>query len=369
MSRKVRFGICACLAVAVTYGAAAPGAGAADLDDPVAAAGPAPVADVEPVAEVEPVDTDLVADAAPESPDSSEAAQTPPAPTDTGPPMAEVEGGVQPDTISAATEASPPATEAPSSAANLAPAIESSSDSIHGTLEGTNPELAVASAPLGPPVAGPRLALDAVPALPADPPMMGVKLGNSLPLHGKNSSSGDLPALPQSPSEPRPALETGLGPAVGSPQTSAGFSLPLGSLGLGAPSVPTAAMDASSAVPSTPSLDASRPGIAKGPAALLDVPKTAPATPTVLSSADTSGPIASANPASPPSQNSGQRPGSSAGSGSPTSGGTSFFFFFGFAAMLLGLLVLARRAVSRRIRSAPVCWRPVPFVSLLERPG
>jgi hypothetical protein len=60
------------------------------------------------------------------------------------------------------------------------------------------------------------------------------------------------------------------------------------------------------------------------------------------------------------------------GSGLPDSvgaTGSSGGFFFAFAAILLGLLVLAGRAVSRRIRSAPVCWRPVPFVSLLERPG
>lgn len=48
-----------------------------------------------------------------------------------------------------------------------------------------------------------------------------------------------------------------------------------------------------------------------------------------------------------------------------SSGGFSFFAF----AILLGLLVLVGQALSKRLRSAPAGWRPVPFVALLERPG
>ena len=49
-------------------------------------------------------------------------------------------------------------------------------------------------------------------------------------------------------------------------------------------------------------------------------------------------------------------------------GGSSGGFFFGYA-VLLGLLVLAGQAVTRRVRSAVAGWRPLAFVSLLERPG
>jgi hypothetical protein len=62
-------------------------------------------------------------------------------------------------------------------------------------------------------------------------------------------------------------------------------------------------------------------------------------------------------------------PGNSPGDASGTAGGSSGgFFFFGFA-VLLGLLVLAGQAVTRRVRSAAAGWRPLAFVSLLERPG
>ena len=57
---------------------------------------------------------------------------------------------------------------------------------------------------------------------------------------------------------------------------------------------------------------------------------------------------------------------------SPPADGTGFsnsFFSSGLAALLLAALILAAAAMARRVRMAPACWRPVPFVSLLERPG
>src|SRR5918996_639969 len=42
---------------------------------------------------------------------------------------------------------------------------------------------------------------------------------------------------------------------------------------------------------------------------------------------------------------------------------------FGFAAMLLAALAAAAPAIRRLIQIAPACWRPAPFVALLEPPG
>jgi hypothetical protein len=54
------------------------------------------------------------------------------------------------------------------------------------------------------------------------------------------------------------------------------------------------------------------------------------------------------------------------GSPSPTSSG---FYFFGFAALLVGLFGLRAPALSRRLANAPDRWQPVPYLALLERPG
>ena len=54
------------------------------------------------------------------------------------------------------------------------------------------------------------------------------------------------------------------------------------------------------------------------------------------------------------------------GTGSTSSNG---FFFFGFAALLVGLFGLRASTASRRLANAPVSWQPVPFLALLERPG
>jgi hypothetical protein len=61
-----------------------------------------------------------------------------------------------------------------------------------------------------------------------------------------------------------------------------------------------------------------------------------------------------------------QLPGLGLADGSNISSSGIFFFAF---AILLGLLVLGGRALSKRLRSAPASWRPVRFVALLERPG
>jgi hypothetical protein len=56
--------------------------------------------------------------------------------------------------------------------------------------------------------------------------------------------------------------------------------------------------------------------------------------------------------------------------GAPSDGGSlSGFFFFGIAALLLGLLGLAAPALGRRLQGIPASWRPAPYLSLLERPG
>ena len=44
-------------------------------------------------------------------------------------------------------------------------------------------------------------------------------------------------------------------------------------------------------------------------------------------------------------------------------------FQFGFAALLLVALMAAAPAIRRRIQIPPASWQPVPFISLLERPG
>jgi hypothetical protein len=45
------------------------------------------------------------------------------------------------------------------------------------------------------------------------------------------------------------------------------------------------------------------------------------------------------------------------------------FAFSVFAALLVALLFAAGPALSRRLRGPPACWRPAPFLSLLESPG
>jgi len=58
-------------------------------------------------------------------------------------------------------------------------------------------------------------------------------------------------------------------------------------------------------------------------------------------------------------------PGSSSDGVGPSNG----LAFSGLAALLLALMAFAAPALGRRIRISPACWRPVAFVSLLERPG
>jgi hypothetical protein len=59
-------------------------------------------------------------------------------------------------------------------------------------------------------------------------------------------------------------------------------------------------------------------------------------------------------------------PASPSGVVSPAPNG---LLLFGFAAMLLAALAAAAPAIRRMIQVAPACWRPAPFVALLEPPG
>jgi hypothetical protein len=59
-------------------------------------------------------------------------------------------------------------------------------------------------------------------------------------------------------------------------------------------------------------------------------------------------------------------PASPSGAVSPAPNG---LLLFGFAAMLLAALAAAAPAIRRLIQIAPACWRPAPFVALLEPPG
>jgi hypothetical protein len=61
-------------------------------------------------------------------------------------------------------------------------------------------------------------------------------------------------------------------------------------------------------------------------------------------------------------------PGLPSPSGAVSSAPTGLLLF-GFAAMLLAALAAAAPAIRRLIQIAPACWRPAPFVALLERPG
>jgi hypothetical protein len=61
-------------------------------------------------------------------------------------------------------------------------------------------------------------------------------------------------------------------------------------------------------------------------------------------------------------------PGPGSPSGAVSSAPTGLLLF-GFAAMLLAALAAAAPAIRRLIQIAPACWRPAPFVALLERPG
>jgi hypothetical protein len=65
-------------------------------------------------------------------------------------------------------------------------------------------------------------------------------------------------------------------------------------------------------------------------------------------------------------QGPGQGPGGSFNADGLSSSGLAFS---GLAALLLALMAFAAPALGRRIRISPACWRPVAFVSLLERPG
>ena len=56
-------------------------------------------------------------------------------------------------------------------------------------------------------------------------------------------------------------------------------------------------------------------------------------------------------------------------SGSAFTSSSSGLFFFGFAALLVGIFGLRAPALSRAFTGSPAGWRPAPFTSLLERPG
>jgi hypothetical protein len=91
------------------------------------------------------------------------------------------------------------------------------------------------------------------------------------------------------------------------------------------------------------------------------VPRNAPITPS-MSSATTP----SAEPVGPGnSPNHGPLP----GPGTTSAAAPSGLLLIGFAAMLLVALAAAAPAIRRLIQTAPACWRPAPFVALLERPG
>jgi hypothetical protein len=58
-----------------------------------------------------------------------------------------------------------------------------------------------------------------------------------------------------------------------------------------------------------------------------------------------------------------------AANGAGAGAASSVFFFFAGMALLAGLLLLRAPGVLRRLQTAAAVWRPVHFVSLLERPG
>jgi hypothetical protein len=112
-----------------------------------------------------------------------------------------------------------------------------------------------------------------------------------------------------------------------------------------------------------PDMDATTASDAVSKLAALAGPPE-PSTDRISLSAPSSGPALDARPSPAPDPMNG--PSSQPGIAGPSSNG---FFLFGFVALLLSLLGLAAPAIGRRLRIAPACWRPVPFVSLLERPG
>jgi hypothetical protein len=91
------------------------------------------------------------------------------------------------------------------------------------------------------------------------------------------------------------------------------------------------------------------------------VPRNAPITPSMSSATTPSAePVAPGN-----SPNHGPLP----GPGTTSAAAPSGLLLIGFAAMLLVALAAAAPAIRRLIQTAPACWRPAPFVALLERPG
>jgi hypothetical protein len=54
--------------------------------------------------------------------------------------------------------------------------------------------------------------------------------------------------------------------------------------------------------------------------------------------------------------------------GAGPSAASTAFFFAGIA-LLVALLLLQAPGILRRLQAAAATWRPVAFVSLLERPG
>jgi hypothetical protein len=167
---------------------------------------------------------------------------------------------------------------------------------------------------------------------------LGGILGGGLQLIAPFSGGGTIP-----PSPP------GVAPGLSDPQSGSLIDPPYGSHVLThAPDLPATpqAAAAPNSVPSAAQWDS-----------LITDSMSSTSSPSVESAAPAGG---------SPSHRPLPGPASPSGAVSPAPNG---LLLFGFAAMLLAALAAAAPAIRRLIQIAPACWRPAPFVALLEPPG
>jgi hypothetical protein len=285
----------------------------------------------------------------------------------------------------AAPQPDPAATQAPTAPPAPAPAASPSAPSAPET--GATTETA---AP-GPDAAVPDIAAAApshsVPDLGAFAPGHDTGVGSSLPALNAKTAAPEIqaPKAPIDTSAVHPDSIAPSTPALGS--AAMDTELPGGLVGTTAGTASDLAGQGGDGIESLTPVPFAGQGVSgSGPEAAPVTPKTGSIAPQdrsgelsgiaaadplssgTLSSAlypsARSAPVPTDVPSHHPAPSDAPVPGAPDGVG--PSGG---IFFFGFAALLLGLLGFAAPALSRRLQGIPASWRPAPYLSLLERPG
>jgi hypothetical protein len=296
--------------------------------DPVVPADPEPAAPVEPVAVPLP---------APEIPAPTPVEQTPAEPASSTP---EVNMTVAQDTPAPAEPARPEAAAPAAQATQRPPALQAQ------TPADVKPALDAATAPI-PEVKAPTSENGS-----GQPAVAPVNLNLAGPL------GPTLAAVAAGPRLSIPSLTNVLDPVpsvlnqlIGNPATGAGSPSPAPAGPFGGRQAADVGMGATDAV-----FDGSADAAA--PTAIFTLPLQTSSVNTIAGSPGSGNQDAPGDP--------GNLPGSSTGAAEVAPNG---LLLFGFAALLLVALMAAAPAFRRMIQIASACWRPVPFVALLERPG